>query len=272
MAGIQSGHECADAVVVTLGSAAILRDPTRLPQATLSVFDPDNKDTAAKPVTSGGRGSAWFVRAPFGDSVLRRYRRGGMAARISDDRYVWLGARRTRGFNEFRLLQSLRARGLPVPAPIAAAYWRDGRSYRAALLIERIAGAQSLGDLLDARSSDQSERIAWDAIGSCIARFHRAGAFHADLNVDNVLMDAQGQVWLIDFDRGALRKQARGWQRANLMRLRRSLRKRVGNDLDTGPVGSGWMRLLAGYESTMTRPISQAFDIPDAEKPWDAGP
>ncbi len=263
MTGIQSGHERADAVLETLGTAAILRDPTRLPQATLSVFDPDNPELHAVTVTAGGRGSAWFVYLPSGESVLRKYRRGGMAARISDDRYVWLGAPRTRGFHEFRLLQTLRARGLPVPAPIAAAYWRNGSTYRAALLIERITGARSLGDALDAAQGDSANEIAWDAIGDCIARFHRAGAFHADLNVDNVLMDAQGQIWLIDFDRGAMRKLALGWQRANVVRLQRSLRKRVGVALGSEPLASGWKRLLAGYESAMWQPKNGAIDARD---------
>jgi len=30
-----------------------------------------------------GRGSAWFIRAPFGPVVLRRYLRGGWAAAVS---------------------------------------------------------------------------------------------------------------------------------------------------------------------------------------------
>ncbi len=260
MTGILSGHERADAVVETMGAAAILRDPTRLPQATLSVFDSDNPDLYAVPVAAGGRGSAWFVQAPSGEAVLRTYRRGGMAARISDDRYVWLGARRTRGFHEFRLLQTLRARGLPVPAPIATAYWRAGSTYRAALLIERIAGARSLGDALNDAQGGSVETIAWDAIGSCIADFHRVGAFHADLNVDNVLMNDQGQIWLIDFDRGALRKPARGWQQANLARLRRSLRKRMGEALDREPLASGWKRLLAGYDRTLRQRMNDASD------------
>ncbi|MEO5596023.1 MAG: lipopolysaccharide kinase InaA family protein, partial [Lysobacteraceae bacterium] len=133
----------------------------------------------------------------------------------------------------------------------------------AALLIERISGAHSLGDALDNAQGDSANAIAWDAIGECIARFHRAGAFHADLNVDNVLMDAQSQIWLIDFDRGAMRKPARGWQRANLLRLQRSLRKRVGVALDSEPLASGWRSLLASYETAMRQPKIGAVDAQD---------
>ena len=45
----------------------------------------------------------------------------------------------------------------------------------------------------------------WEATGRLVARFHRAGLDHADLNAHNILFDGAGQGWMIDFDRGALR-------------------------------------------------------------------
>jgi 3-deoxy-D-manno-octulosonic acid kinase len=228
------------------GDAVILNDRVRLPQATLALLDPLSPELQAHAVSVGGRGAAWFVHTDAGPAVLRHYRRGGMAARVSRERYLWLGAERSRGFHEFRLLRALRELDLPVPAPLIAAYWREGLTYRAALLVERIAGARSLGDLLDA-----GETPPWVAIGETIARFHRAGAFHADLNVDNVLMDALDRIWLIDFDRGALRKPARRWQQANLARLQRSLRKRVGAAAGRAPISDGWREMLSAYHRSM---------------------
>ena len=57
--------------------------------------------------------------------VLRRYRRG---ADRPPDNYLWAGEDRTRSFREYRLLAAMRRQGLDVPAPLAAAYWRQGRS------------------------------------------------------------------------------------------------------------------------------------------------
>jgi len=224
------------------GVGAMLFDPRLLPQADTALFDP----TDAEPVTVGGRGAAWFVRTDAGDAVLRHYRRGGMVARFSRDTYLWNGSERTRSFREFRLLRALRERGLPVPTPLAAAYWRSGTGYRAALLVSRIAGSESMGALFD-----RGVAPPWSDIGRMLALFHRAGACHADLNVDNVLMDAGGNPWLIDFDRGTLRAPARGWQQANIARLLRSLRKRLGMRAKDQDIASGWDNMLAAYHEAL---------------------
>ncbi|MEO8742082.1 MAG: 3-deoxy-D-manno-octulosonic acid kinase [Lysobacteraceae bacterium] len=228
------------------GTGALLFDRALLPQADGLLFDPANPVLAAQPVAVGGRGAAWFVRTNAGDAVLRHYRRGGMVARFSRETYLWQGAERTRSFREFRLLQALHDRNLSVPKPLAAVYWRNGTGYRAALLMSRIADATSIGGLLD-----RNETIPWPEIGSTIARFHRAGACHADLNVDNVLMDAHGKLWLIDFDRGTLRAPARGWQQANLSRLWRSVRKRLGMRAKGEQIVAGWNAMRTAYAAAL---------------------
>lgn len=223
----------------------MLFDPALLSHADPSVFDPEN----GEPVGVGGRGAAWFVRTDAGAAVLRHYRRGGVVARFSRNAYLWNGAERTRSFREFRLLQALRSRGLPVPVPLAAAYWRSGTGYRAALLMARLAGTESMGALFD-----RWVEPPWNDIGRTIARFHRIGACHADLNVDNVLMDANGMCWLIDFDRGALRTPARGWQQANIARLHRSLRKRLGARAKGSAIVAGWNAMLDAYRTALQEP------------------
>ena len=228
------------------GMGAMLFDPLLLPQADPALFDASNPGLAAQPVAVGGRGSAWFVRTDAGQAVLRHYRRGGVVARFSRETYLWSGAARTRSFCEFRLLQALRERGLPVPTPLAAVYWRHGTGYRAALLMLCLVETQSMGALFD-----RGLTPPWDHIGSTIARFHREGACHADLNVDNVLMDASGTCWLIDFDRGALRTPVHGWQQANLARLKRSLRKRLGARATGAEIVAGWNAMLDAYRDAL---------------------
>ncbi len=213
-------------------------------------FDPDHwRARAAAESTSGGRGGAVFIAAPFGNCALRHYRRGGMVARVLGDHYLWRGAENTRSFAEFRLLAALRGRDLPVPQPVAARYRRSGMTYRADILTRRIENASTLAELL---AQDKVDAEVASRVGTTIAKFHAQGAYHADLNAHNVLL-REAMVWLIDFDRGEFRARARAWQQANLARLKRSL-------LKLGAARAGekdferklWQPLVIAWEKGMT--------------------
>lgn len=203
---------------------------------------------------SAGRGHAAFIETPAGECVLRHYHRGGLAARLSRDRYLWTGAARTRAFREFRLLVRLVGAGLPVPRPVAARYVRDGLGYRADLLTRRIAGTHTLAERFAAGAL--APPLAKE-VGSTIAALHDAHVWHADLNAHNVLVDDAGKVWLIDFDRGRVRKPNRAWQEGNLARLRRSFDK-----LGAGRVADFdvrfWHPLMAAWHAAMARSGSSA--------------
>ncbi|MCG2579698.1 MAG: 3-deoxy-D-manno-octulosonic acid kinase [Marinobacter sp.] len=202
--------------------ARILRAPG-YEQVDEQWFRPEMWGDQAHSVAAGGRGSAWFIQSESGALVLRHYRRGGLAARVSDRRYLFTGFDKTRSFSEFRLLQSLHERGLPVPKPVAAIARRHGLSYEAAILIERIEGAQPLPEHPDVR-----DEWLWHRVGQTISWFHREGLDHVDLNCDNILV-AGDDVFLIDFDRCILHKKTEGsvhWKGRNLKRLRRSVEKR----------------------------------------------
>ena len=181
--------------------------------------------------------------------VLRHCRRGGYMARFSQDRYLWAGERRVRAFAEYRLLERLMERGLPVPRPIAARYQRAGVAYRCDLIMQRIIDARPLSSML--ATADLSE-VSWRAIGAAIARLHHAGVDHADLNAHNILLDGRGAVSIIDFDRGRVRERERergAWTSRNLSRLRRSLTK-VSRCLPPARFpAQSWNYLLDGYAS-----------------------
>ncbi len=227
---------------------AILFDAARIPQPQPAWFDPDHWGRRARAVKEGGRGGAWFVDAPFGAAVLRHYLRGGMAARLSRDRYVWQGEQRTRSFAEFQLTEALHRQGLPVPQPLAASYGREGAFYRAAILLQRLHGVDTFATRVAADASE----APWEDTGRLIARFHRAGLDHADLNANNILFDASGKGWLIDFDRSRLRRPAVTWRQNNLARLLRSLQKLRGKR-SRGEVEADFARLYEAYEAAMER-------------------
>lgn len=171
---------------------------------------------------AGGRGQSLFFRDQGGDFVLRHYRRGGSVAALLDDRYLYFGLHRTRAWREWRLLTALTELGLPAPRPFAARVVIAGLFYRADLITYRLMDMKPLSEILNHAPLPEA---AWREVGRVIAGFHGAQMWHADLNAHNVMLDARGEVALIDFDRAKFRRPAARWRRANLARLRRSLRK-----------------------------------------------
>lgn len=195
--------------------------------------------------TRGGRGGVAFLDSPVGACVLRHYRRGGWMAPLLGDRYVWNGQNRSRGFAEFRLLAELYARGLPVPAPVAARYLRRGPYYTADLITRAIENARTLAEIIAARRFDAGMA---EQVGTLVARFHAAGVDHADLNAHNILV-AEGGLRLIDFDRGEIRVTGTAWKLANLARLKRSFLKVGACDHDEAALDREiWTPLMRAYE------------------------
>lgn len=192
---------------------------------------------------SHGRGVTWFVHTERHALVLRHYWRGGLVGRWIRDGFVYLGAARSRAMAEFSLLRQLAQAGVAVPRPAAARLVRHGLVYRADILVERIAGARDLVDLLQERPLGAKE---WRQVGAAIARLHEAGGYHSDLNSHNLLLDPAGKVWIIDLDKGRLRRPG-AWQAANLARLLRSLRKEAARLTPFHWQETDWADLLAGY-------------------------
>ncbi|MFT3756799.1 MAG: 3-deoxy-D-manno-octulosonic acid kinase [Pseudoxanthomonas sp.] len=230
------------------GYGAILFDSARFRQAEPAWMSSAYWGEHSRPVGSGGRGGACFIDAPFGPALLRPYKRGGLAAKLSHDRYLWRSAMRTRSFAEFRLTRALLDKGLPVPRPIAASYLREGLFYRAAILLDRLPDVHSFADRLQVAASD----APWEEVGRLIARFHRAGLDHADLNAHNLLFDSAGKGWLIDFDRGQLRIPATWWRERNLSRLQRSVLKLSGKR-GKDEVHHDFSRLRSAYDHAWER-------------------
>lgn len=229
---------------------AILFDAAVSPQVGHAWFAPDYwRERNAVRTQAGGRGGVAIIATPAGECVLRHYRRGGLVAAMMGDSYLWTGADRTRPFVEFRLLGEIARLGLPGPAVVAARYVRHGLFYGADLITRRIANAQTLAECLAAGQLD-GERA--EEVGALVARFHRAGIWHADLNAHNVLITPD-ELYLIDFDRGRVRTPALAWQQANLQRLRRSLLKLGAADQGEAAFEKDiWQPLLYRYGRTLT--------------------
>lgn len=216
-------------------------------------FDPVALAAAGYTGASGtaGRGATVLFEADGRRLVLRHYRRGGLIRHLSDDLYVRTGLHNSRPWRELALLTRLHAGGMPVPPPIAARIAPPaGLSplYRGDLVTEYLPRTRTLAEALRHGPLDSA---TWPQIGATIARFHALAVDHADLNAHNVLLDDDGDVYLIDFDRARLRLRPGGrWSHGNLVRLYRSLGKLRAGDPEFSFGEGEWQRLVAGYRAS----------------------
>lgn len=227
-------------VEAPVADGVVWTDPALLPQPSAGLFDPAAGTARA---AGSGRGTVWFLPAGDRTLVLRHYRRGGLIGRLIADRYLREPLACTRAMAEFALLQRMAGWGLAVPRAAGARWQRAGLFYRADILVERIRGARDLSEQLQQAPLTAAE---WQAVGAAIARMHAAGVCHTDLNCHNLMRDAEGRVWIIDFDKCEVRSPG-AWQQANLERLRRSLRKELARLASWHWQDTDWPPLLAGY-------------------------
>ena len=141
------------------------------------------------------------------------------------------------------MLAKLADRGVRVPRPAAARYVRTGPFYTADLITVRIPGVDSLSACIGAKRRDEA---FWSGVGAAIRDFHGEGLYHADMNAHNLMIDAGGNLWMIDLDRGRLRPPG-PWQQKTLARLRRSLDKISAANPRVNFAEENWEQLLAGY-------------------------
>jgi 3-deoxy-D-manno-octulosonic acid kinase len=234
-----------------LTGGAMLYDASRAGNASEQWFEPKFwRDRGELDGEARGRGTVHFIRAADRGFVLRHYHRGGVVAKLSNDRYFWRGEAETRGFREWQLLYHLHRAGLPVPTPVAARYQRQGLTYTADLITEMLSDSVSLAQLLRVRGIPI---LGWITIGRCIRMFHDLGVCHADLNAHNIMLVGDDLVYLIDFDRGRLMKPGM-WCDGNLVRLRRSLEKITYKLPPEHFSEADWHGLLDGYRTAPPRP------------------
>lgn len=198
--------------------------------------------------TAQGRGTTWFIKNNQQNWVLKHYFRGGLVGKILKDSYLFTGLEKTRSVAEFALLMALKKMELPAPAPVGCAVYKKGLTYQADILTTRVNNAQDLVGLL---SEQKLDNTLWHKIGATIAQFHRQGVYHDDLNIHNILVDQQENVWLIDFDQGKILTPNIRWQQANLDRLERSFFKEQGRLSEFHWQPSEFAQLLRGYNTSI---------------------
>jgi 3-deoxy-D-manno-octulosonic acid kinase len=161
-------------------------------------------------------------------TVVRSYSHGGLLRGLTRNLYL----SGSRSFEELVLTEQIRSSGIPTVRPVGAVHRRIFPFfYRAYFISLEIPEAEDLPRYLLRTGSHPSpenlveKRKTIHSVGRLIRQFHRAGFYHSDLQLKNILI-AEGGPLLIDFDRCyrkkvlALRERTR-----NILRLNRSAEK-----------------------------------------------
>jgi len=215
----------------------------------LTLFDPDYLLSSAliSDVNSQlqyGRGNVHCFTYNNLDLVLRHYHRGGLAAKVTQDKFAWAGLEKSRPMQELELLSVLGNLELPVPKPAAARIYKRGLSYQADIVTVLIPDAITLGSILLNESISKSN---WQTIGSVIKKFHQHNCNHADLNAHNIMLNDKRDVYLIDFDKSNISASTNAWKMKNLERLKRSLEKLANEHNEFQYSSENFSSLMQGY-------------------------
>ena len=186
-----------------------------------------------------GRGATARIAFPSGEAlIVKRYRRGGLPARLLPDLFVGVGRMRA------DVEASVRAVACRVPcAPVVGLLLNQRFKffYAAYLFTEEIPGVVTLAEALDHASP------GWEAIqlareaALVVRRLHDAEIIHRDLNLGNLLV-REREVFVIDLDGAEILPAVSPARRfKNLSRLDRSYVKRFG---DSGPLSHADRREL----------------------------
>jgi 3-deoxy-D-manno-octulosonic acid kinase len=170
----------------------------------------------------GGRSSVAIAHLEgIGSVVIKYYARGGFIRYLVKRRYLRWG--KTRCQIEYELLKKVRDLGLSAPEPIAYAY-RGGLFYKGWLVTRKIKEQQTLAEL--SCTDAENAHIAVKELINQVSVLIKNNVFHTDLHPGNVLVDSDGRVFLLDFDRARISQMDKNRLRDHyLSRWRRAVIK-----------------------------------------------
>lgn len=188
------------------------------------------RDSAARYAGRGVTPAIPITSRPPERMILRPYRRGGLFRFLVRDLY-W-GDRRP--LNELCVGAAALQAGIPTAAVLAAvAFKASGPLHRCYLITKELAGCRDLTSFLSsARSGTAAEafrnkRALLAHVARAVRAMHDRGFYHGDLNLKNILIDAEQQtIYIIDWDKSRAQENISAALRSsNMVRCCRSMEK-----------------------------------------------
>ena len=181
-----------------------------------------------------GRGKVLRLSmGPMGDScaVVRHYERGGLVRHLLGDFYFGP----TRFFQEARVSEWAKDHSVPTAQVLAVRSERKGLFlHRGDLITREIEGSEDMDRYLRAVQRNENpgtyrRKEVIRSVALLLQRMHRAGLYHADLNLKNIVIQTTEEgvnSYVIDLDRAKVIQPLNSRMRIrNLVRLYRSVDK-----------------------------------------------
>ena len=218
-----------------------------------SVQDPVGllRTLADAPVIPGkGRGGIRIIEIDGRKLVARQYTHGGLFRMFTGDRFI--GGRRATA--EAEITEYLHHTGFPIVKPFCVVEERRALTSRLYLITFLEEGAADLVARIGESSSKQRLRIARE-LGESFWQLERAGVFHRDLHLRNVIAATDGRLVFLDFDRACRKAVGRKDMLWMFKRLGRFVEKieSQGELSVTGLEKAEFLRAyarLSGYDAT----------------------
>ena len=162
------------------------------------------RDVSAPRSVLGGRAGSGSVELEgLGRLFVKRYAHGGLLRRLTAQRFLNVGP--CRSMREFQMLEYVRGLGVNAPRPVM--YITRGTIFYATwLVMEELQNTRTLVELAE-DSSDQASRqlqVTMGALGEQLYTLIRNRVLHVDFHPGNVLVGADGEVYIVDFDKACI--------------------------------------------------------------------
>lgn len=136
----------------------------------------------------------------IGRVVVKHYLRGGILRFFLQRSYLRHGEYRSK--HEFLMLARVRQLGISAPRPIAYGI-EGGLFYHTWLVLSELEGVIALADLAQEKNSGRFEN-AMEQLVIQVERMIENRVFHIDLHPGNVVVDGNGHLFILDFDKARM--------------------------------------------------------------------
>lgn len=215
-------------------------------------FDIDDYKKSARVIdVHHGRGATYLVQDKYKRRiVIRHYYRGGFIGRILEDKFLKFFKSSRRSFNEFELLITMKKMGLSVPKPIVARMEKNFLFVRNDIIMLEIPGTKNLEEILSERRLSDAEILK---VGDALGRLFKAGIYHSDLNITNILFDGANNVWIVDFDKCIQKTINKKQYNSMVERLNRSFEKIKSKRNNFNWTKDNWNKLDSAIKSSFEK-------------------